>query len=184
MWTNFFISSLLPSPASYPTVPLVPPPRPQVKPPQIPYPVEIGSPCPLPPLLFLPPSPPILPVLQPSSAAVRSPHHFCQAVGHVRTRAKPGQSVHWGQHSSAQGVLGLWVPRSWMGVNVLLTLLQTFAPWNASTKLTFWLRIFFSLPETKMTFSLCENLGVASTVKCLKQSTSPIMRRWWWRFSR
>lgn len=70
----------------------------------------------------LPPSLlPILPVLQPSYTAVGS-HIVCQAVWHVRTCAKSGPSVHRGQHSSAKGVLGLWVSRGWMGVNIMLTL--------------------------------------------------------------
>lgn len=102
---------------SNPTVPQVaPPPSSSKAPPQIPYPAAITFPSPTFP--SLPSS--LLPTplsLQSPSTVVRSYHHLCQAVGHVRTRAKPGPSVHGGQHSSAQGILGLWVTCGWMGVN-------------------------------------------------------------------
>lgn len=115
----FLILSVVPLSPSYPTVPLVPPPLPSHKvPPRSQTLLKLAPlvPC-LPSSSSLPP--------HPSSLHSTSrpppwdlPTHLCQAVGHVRTRAKPGQSVHRGQHSSAQGVLGLRVSRSWVGVNI------------------------------------------------------------------
>lgn len=106
-------------------MPLLAPPLSSGSPPQTPYPVGIKPPHPLPSPPLPPSLPPILPIFIPPSAVVSSPHQLCQAVGHVRTRgAKPGPSLHRCQHSSAQGVLGLRIPCSGMGVKLLLSLVQ------------------------------------------------------------
>lgn len=96
--------------ASYYAVPLVAPTQ---------IPALLGS---TPTPLSSPPQPtfPTFPFLPPSKppCCLKRSHHLCQTVGHVWTSAEPGPSVHRGQHSSAQRVLGLWISCGGMGVNI------------------------------------------------------------------
>lgn len=62
------------------------------------------------------PSSPAYSLPSSSFSAVSAPPLLCQAVGHVRTRAESGPRVHRCQHTTAQRVLGLWVPCGGMGV--------------------------------------------------------------------
>lgn len=144
--------------ASYPTVPLVAPPPvlKQDPPPQPLTLLELSPPHPLPSLLVFPPThPPHTPAIlcchknPPSSLpSCRTCQDPCQAGPECTLRSTligPGST----------GIMSLMWSN---GGKYPIDPHTTFAACNTSTHLMFGCDFFFSsLPETKMTFSWCEN---------------------------
>lgn len=111
-------------------------------------------PCPVgisPPKTPSSPSP-LLSLPTPIIFCLKPFYHLCQAVGHVRTSPKSGQSLHRSKHSPAQRVLGLWVSCSWVGVSILLRC-------NAFGLLSFTDMWFFYKHRNQDDFQLVRKLG-------------------------